>query len=223
MRLSVEWWNDHPIRFVGEGDHWDAIAKDVTDALGYQNGRDAIERHVATIDRATLNMNTVVDYDAIRQPGNPNVAVLSEYGIYSLIFGSHMEQAEEFRRWTYQVLKQLRLSAGLQGYQALRMLDKRIQQQAMARLEPVSNVDYIKANAITDKAVSNMYGFNKMVKKSDMTPAMLKDRPAILNSVVDLMNIKKRFGLNFSVSQTIYDSLNKPKGDENHGATVSSR
>lgn len=135
--------------------------------------------------------------------------VISEFGIYSLVFSSHMEQAKQFQRWTYNVLKQLRLSAGLEGWQAFKMLDKRTHQQAMARLDAANNVDYIKANVIADKAVSNLYGLPKMVKKRDMNQAMLNDRPPVLNDVVDLMNVKNRFGLDFSVSQIIYDSVEK--------------
>lgn len=217
MELRVENWNGHPIRFVGEGDHWDAIGFDVTDALGYQNGRDAIERHVDKTARTIVNLNTVVKHDSIKR-GNPNVVVISEYGIYSLVFSSKLETAKRFRHWVYGVLIRLRHTAGLQGYQAFRMLDKRIQQQAMARLEPVSDKDYIKANVIADKAVSNLYGLPKMIKKRDMTQPMLEKRPEILNNVVDLMNIKKRFGLDFSVSDTIYSNL-----DNEDDCTVANR
>ena len=120
-----------------------------------------------------------------------------------------MDQAKQFQRWTYGVIRQLRLSAGLEGYQAFKMLDRRMQQQSMARLEAISDVDYIKANVIANKAVSNKYGLPKMIKKDEMTPAMLKDRPGILNDVVDLMNVKQRYGLDFPVSETIYNNLDK--------------
>lgn len=209
MELRVENWNGHDIRFIGDGDNWKAVGYDVTDALGYRNGRDAIERHVAPTDRSNVNLNTVAKHDGIPQRGNPNVVVISEFGIYSLVFSSHMEQAKQFQRWTYGVIRQLRLSAGLEGYQAFKMLDRRMQQQSMARLEAMNDVDYIKANVIADKAVSNKYGLSKMIKKGEMTPAMLKDRPAILNDVVDLMNVKQRYGLDFPVSETIYNNLDK--------------
>ena len=89
------------------------------------------------------------------------------------------------------------------------MLDKQVQQQAMARLDAYNQVDYIKANTIANKAIANKYGLPKMISKREMTPEMKKARPAVLNDVVDLMNIKRRFGLDFSVSQTIYSKLKK--------------
>lgn len=230
MEMRTESWNGHPIRFVGEGDHWDAIGFDVATALGYKRPNDAIKAHVNKQDTRLINISTVkrrrtsngsaLKRGGTSKGGSPVMVVISEFGIYSLIFKSQMKQAKEFQRWTYEVLQRLRLSAGLQGYQAFRMLDKRVQQQTMARLEPVSDTDYIKANVIADKAISNLYGLPKMIKKRDMTQPMLEKRPEILNNVVDLMNIKKRFGLDFSVSDTIYSSLDKHKGDDEDDRTV---
>lgn len=208
MDLRIEQWDGHAIRFVGQGDNWNAIGKDVTDALGYQNGRKAIKDHVAEQDWKLINLGSVTKRNGTHSNGgSPVMLVISEFGIYSLIFSSKMPQARDFQRWTYKVLKQLRLTAGLEGYQAFRMLDKRVQQQSMARLEALNDVDYIKANTITNKAISNKYGLAKMVKKADMTPAMLKDRPGVLNDVVNLMNMKNRFGLDVSVSKTIYQKM----------------
>ena len=208
MELRVENWNGNLIRFVGSGDDWKAIAKDVTDALGYQNGRDAINRHVAKTDRLIINLNTVAKHDGIKR-GNPDVVVINEFGIYDLVFSSKMKQAQDFKRWVYQIIQQLRKQAGLEGYQAFRMLDKQVQQQAMARLDAYNQVDYIKANTIANKAIANKYGLPKMISKREMTPEMKRARPAVLNDVVDLMNVKRRFGLDFSVSKTIYSKLNK--------------
>lgn len=233
MDIRTETWNGHPIRFVGEGDHWDAIGFDVATALGYKRPNDAIKAHVNKQDTRLINISTVkrrrtsngsaLKRGGTSKGGSPVMIVISEFGIYSLIFKSQMKQAKEFQRWVYKVLVNLRRTAGLQGYQAFRMLDKRVQQQAMARLEPVSDKDYIKANVIADKAVSNLYGLPKMIKKRDMTPEMLKDRPTILSDVVDLMNAKKKFNLDISVSDIIYRSIEKNKGDGHNDNNVSSR
>lgn len=48
-----------------------------------------------------------------------------------------------------------------------------------------------------------------MISKNQMTSNMKRDRPTVLNDVVDLMNAKKRFNLDISVSKTIYDNLKK--------------
>ena len=89
------------------------------------------------------------------------------------------------------------------------MLDKEHQKEAMTKLshaitEP-KPVDYIKANVIANKAVSTIYGHSKMVKKKDMTPEMLVDREPILDETVELMAVKEKYGLQFSVSEKIYN------------------
>lgn len=234
MQLRVESWNGNLIRFVGEKDNWMAVGFDVAKALGYKRPNDAIRLHVEPQDRENINLVSTVKHRRIAtnsitirygtqqtdktnsrlnqaeiKRGNPNVIVITEFGIYDLVFSSKMPEAKEFKRWVYSVIQHLRKQSGLESYQALEMLDKQVQRQAMERLDAYNQVDYIKANSITNKAIANKYGLPKMIKKQEMTAEMKKDRPAVLNDVVDLMNIKRRFGLDISVSKTIYDKTNK--------------
>ena len=221
MQLRVEKWNGFPIRFVGSDDDWKAIGFDVAKALGYKRPNDALKLHVENKDKRLINLGSLLNQaetsktgSTVKQRrtskgGSPVMLVISEFGIYDLVFSSKMKQAKDFKRWVYQVIQQLRKQAGLQGYEAFRMLDKRIQKQAMQRLDADNEVDYIKANTIANKAISNKYGLPKMVGKKAMTPEMKRDRPTVLNDVVDLMNAKRRFGLDISVSETIYSNLNK--------------
>lgn len=223
MQLRVEKWNGFPIRFVGSDDDWKAIGFDVAKALGYKRPNDALKLHVENKDKRLINLGSLLNQvetsktgSTVKQRrtskgGSPVMLVISEFGIYDLVFSSKMKQAKDFKRWVYQVIQQLRKQAGLQGYEAFRMLDKRIQKQAMQRLDANNEVDYIKANTITNKAVANKYGLPKMISKEQMTQEMKHDRPTILNDVVDLMNVKRRFGLDISVSKTIYNNLEKHK------------
>lgn len=93
------------------------------------------------------------------------------------------------------------------------MFDKGWQKEQMKKLKESlstpTKTDYIKANIIADKAVSNKYGFQKMVKKSDMTPEMLEDRQEILQDTVELMAVKDKFELDLSVSERIYKIVSK--------------
>lgn len=84
-----------------DGQPW-FVGKDVAEALGYKNVRDALKKHVDTEDR-----NTVAFRDGIR--GNPNVTVINESGLYSLILSSKLESARQFKRWvTSEVLPSIR-------------------------------------------------------------------------------------------------------------------
>ncbi len=126
-----------------------------------------------------------------------------------MAFKSRKKEAEAFQDWIFDIIKELRQSTGLEGFQVFRMLDKEHQKEAMTKLshaitEP-KPVDYIKANVIANKAVSTIYGHSKMVKKKDMTPEMLVDREPILDETVELMTVKEKYGLQFSVSEKIYN------------------
>ena len=199
--MKVENWNGHNIRFVWKDGDWWGVAKDVCDALGYENSRKALADHVEKEDKNTVTIRYGIQ-------GNPNMTVISEFGIYDLVFNSHMPEAKSFKRWVYAVIKSLRQASGLEGFEIFRMLDKEHQKEAMKRLQDglrkPQRVDYIKANTIADKAVSNRYGHPKMVKKGDMSPEMLAEREAILDDTVQLMALNDKYGMGISVSQTIY-------------------
>lgn len=199
--MKVENWNGHNIRFVWKDGDWWGVARDVCDALGYENSRKALADHVEKEDKNTVTIRYGIQ-------GNPNMTVISEFGIYDLVFNSHMPEAKSFKRWVYAVIKSLRQASGLEGFEIFRMLDKEHQKEAMRRLQDglrqPRKVDYIKANTIADKAVSSRYGHPKMVKKGDMSPEMLAEREAILDDTVQLMTLNDKYGMGISVSQTIY-------------------
>lgn len=79
------------------------MGKDVAEALEYANTRDALNRHVDTDDK-----NTVVIPDGNKK-GNPNQSIINESGLYSLILGSKLKKAKEFKHWvTAEVLPTIR-------------------------------------------------------------------------------------------------------------------
>lgn len=82
------------------------VGKDVAEILGYSNPRDALNRHVDGDDK-----NTVVFHDGTS--GNPNLTVINESGLYSLILSSKLPKAKEFKRWvTSEVLPTIRKTGG---------------------------------------------------------------------------------------------------------------
>ena len=83
------------------GEPW-LVGKDIAVALGYSNTRDALERHVDAEDK-----NTVVNPDGNR--GNPNMTIINESGLYSLVLSSKLSGAKKFKRWvTSEVLPSIR-------------------------------------------------------------------------------------------------------------------
>lgn len=82
------------------GEPW-FVGKDVAEALGYKNPRDAIMKHVDLEDKAAVAI-----HDG-RQ--NREMTVINESGLYALVFGSDLPQAKEFKLWvTKTVLPALR-------------------------------------------------------------------------------------------------------------------
>lgn len=78
------------------------VGKDVADILGYSNARDALAKHVDDEDRDTVAFRDGTS-------GNPNLSVINESGVYSLILGSKLPEAKKFKRWvTSEVLPAIR-------------------------------------------------------------------------------------------------------------------
>jgi prophage antirepressor-like protein len=73
-----------------DGEPW-FVAADVTDLLGYANGRDAVSRLPERMK------SSVVLSDGT--PGNPNRTILSEPGVYRLVMRSGLLAAEAFQDW----------------------------------------------------------------------------------------------------------------------------
>lgn len=87
-----------------DGEPW-LVGKDVAERLGYGNPRDALLRHVDEEDKG------VVKYDTLG--GKQEMTVINESGVYSLIFGSKLQKAKEFKRWvTSEVLPTIRKTGG---------------------------------------------------------------------------------------------------------------
>lgn len=214
--MKTEIWNGYPIRFIEKDGEWWAVAKDVAEALGYANPSMAVINHCKGVSKL----------DIPSKGGKQQTSIISEIDIYNLVFEAAKqsrskkvkEAAEEFKTWTFSVLKELRQSAGLEGFQIFRMLDKDHQKEAMAKLKrglkKAGKPDYIKSNVIANKAVSIKYGCPKMVKKADMTPEMLVDRQELLDSTVELMGIKEKYNLNLSVSEEVYKLASEKKSDQ---------
>lgn len=210
--MKTEFWNGYPIRFLEIYDEWYAVGNDISSALGYANPAKAIRDHVEKEDKIMGVQNVTPSIlDELGREQFPTL--ISEFGIYDLIFNSKMPQSKNFKRWTFNVLKNLRKSAGLEGYEVFRMTESEIQNNLMEYLGQATNDfrprNYIKANIIADKAVSNHFGLEKMIKKSQMTPQMLLYRRQVLKDVVDLMAVQSKYGLDVSISKTIYKKAEK--------------
>lgn len=203
--MKTECWNGCTIRFVEKDGEWWAVAKDITDALGFSQAHDGTKKMPEKY-KGRYKVPTTSEKD--KCPVTQEMIVLNEKGIYRLIMRSNKQEAEAFQDWVYEMLKQLRQSSGLEGFEIFRMLDKDHQKEMMGKLSHAlqhpARGDFIKANTIANKVVSTKYGYPKMVKKADMSPAVLVDREVLLEDTVALTEVSERYHLDISVSRKIY-------------------
>lgn len=83
------------------GEPW-MVGKDVAAALGYSNPRDALAKHVDDEDKSSVAFRDGTS-------GNPNLTVINESGLYSLVLSSKLPNVKKFRRWvTSEVLPSIR-------------------------------------------------------------------------------------------------------------------
>lgn len=112
------------------GEPW-LVGKDVAEALGYSNPRDALDRHVDDEDKATVGIN---DGSQSR-----NMTIINESGLYSLVLSSKLPGAKKFKRWvTSEVLPSVRRA----GSYSFPVVPPIVKQRCL------TTDDYLKAAAI---------------------------------------------------------------------------
>ena len=115
--MKTENWNNHNIRFVEHKDEWWAVAKDVCQALGLKQ----VTRALKGLDYAPLTTSKVGVVTGTRGDGTEAVQevdmnIINEFSIYQLIFKSRKQEAKDFQRWVFNIIKTLRKSTGLEGF-----------------------------------------------------------------------------------------------------------
>lgn len=90
-----------------DGEPW-FVGKDIAEALGYKNTRQALATNVMDEDRGVHQMDT--------PSGTQKMTFINESGLYALIFRSKLKTAQNFKHWvTSEVLPSLRKT----GYYSL--------------------------------------------------------------------------------------------------------
>lgn len=78
------------------------VGKDITNALGYEKGRNAIQKYVDEDDALKWGITDSLGREQ-------ETTIINESGLYSLIFSSKLESARKFKHWvTSEVLPSIR-------------------------------------------------------------------------------------------------------------------
>ena len=146
-------------------------AKDLAEALGYSNGRDAVRKHVDGEDKTTVAIcDTGSNYKS-------QAIFINESGLYSLILSSKLEGAKRFKHWvTSEVLPSIRKQGGYmiaRPYEsdeeimarALQIMQATLQRrdEQIAKLQP--RADY--ADHVLDSV--SCFTTTQLAKELDMT------------------------------------------------------
>lgn len=129
------------------------VGKDVAEALGYSNSRNAVPKHVSKED----SLRTQIEYAGQRR----EVTIINESGLYALIFGSKLESAQKFKRWvTSEVLPALRKTG---QYQVKELSGSELMAKALIEAQSVlaakdKQIEEMKPKALFADAVSASKG-----------------------------------------------------------------
>ena len=195
------------MRTITENGNTLFCATDVARMLGYSNPHDAIARHCRGVVKRegvskTTNQHGVTTEQIVE------MSFIPEGDVYRLIARSKLPSAERFERWIFdEVLPSIRESIGLKQHEALLLLSRENQKRGNQKLYEVGlreKSDYCKAARIAGKATANCMHKDKAVSKKDVPEDLLPLYDGLFEDTVFLMCMKERFGMDFSVSETIY-------------------
>lgn len=181
-------FNNDEVRTVLINDEPYFVGKDVADVLGYSNARDALAKHVDDEDRDTVAFRDGTS-------GNPNLSVINESGLYSLIIASKLPEAKKFKRWvTSEVLPAIRKTGRYQvpsdPMEALRLMFE-AQTQSNKKIEVINR----KIADLEENVPLNPGEYNLVSKK--------------ITQRIQVIKRERGMELNKKQNSELYKALNK--------------
>lgn len=126
--MRTENWCGNDIRFIEINGEWWAILKDICDALELRTAKVAERLDPNMLERVRVEVSDHLSKDVTsRARKTQDMLAVNEEGIYEALFASRRLEARKFRRWSATVMRKLRRSVGLEGYEVMRMTDPNIQ------------------------------------------------------------------------------------------------
>lgn len=193
-------------------------ANDVTNALGYSNGRDAISRHVDIRDVVKHDMGVVTGKKTDGTDAYQTVVTtfINESGVYSLIFSSKQERAKEFKHWvTSEVLPSIRKTGQYSANAASTTLNEQLQ----AKLAFADwSAKFLNLNDASKLGIAQKIG--KMVGLDDALPQSVNagtEKP-ITHAATDLLKSH-----NVGISAQAFNRMLELKGVVKHATRPGKR
>lgn len=131
VEMRTENWCGDNIRFVNIKGEWYAVLKDICYALDLQTFKVSQRLNPRTIEKVSIDSSDIpLRYNRSKGENKTRkMLVVNEEGIYQTLFASRRPEARKFQMWSFNVLKKLRKSVGLEQYEVMRMTDPDIQDE----------------------------------------------------------------------------------------------
>ena len=132
------------------------VGKDVAEALGYKNTKDALAKHVDSEDKEILKSQNAT----LENIPNRGVTVVNESGLYSLVLSSKLPSAKKFKRWvTSEVLPALRKTG---QYQVKELSGQELMAKALIEAQSVlaakdKQIEEMKPKVVFAEAVATSH------------------------------------------------------------------
>lgn len=126
------------------------VGKDVATSLGYERATKAIQDHVDSEDKDEIPIQDSIG----RMQKTP---IISESGLYALIFGSKLESAKRFKHWvTSEVLPSIRKTGGydMKQPQGKELLALAVLEAQKTIEEQTAQIEEMKPHAILGQAIT---------------------------------------------------------------------
>lgn len=129
--MKIENWCGHNIRFIEVNGEWYAVLKDICDALELKTYKLAQRLDASMLERIRVDISDIPSkYNRSRGENETRwMLVVNELGIYEALFASRKLEARKFRIWAGTVMRKLRKTVGLEGYEVMKMTDPDIQDE----------------------------------------------------------------------------------------------
>ena len=203
------------------GEPW-FVGKDVAEALGYSNTKDAIATHVASEDKKLIQRSEITTLEI----PNRGMTIINESGLYSLILSSKLPSAKEFKHWvTAEVLPSIRKTGGyINPSQSDLFLDTYLPfADQNTRLLFKTTLDTIQQQNNTIQQQNHTISHQEDIIRNLTSDIPLADKRQILNRIVRFggsphtrwpflyREFDNKFHMNTKVQLEHYNETHKPK------------
>ena len=198
------------------------VGKDVAEALGYSNTKDAITAHVASEDKKLIQRSEITTLEI----PNRGMTIINESGLYSLILSSKLPSAKEFKHWvTSEVLPSIRKTGGyVNPSQSDLFLDTYLPfADQNTRLLFKTTLDTIQQQNNTIQQQNHTISHQEDIIRNLTSDIPLADKRQILNRIVRFggsphtrwpflyREFDNKFHMNTKVQLEHYNETHKPK------------